>query len=399
MKQNFLKVSKGSIVDAKGRRVILRGVNVGGWLMMEGYIMQAPNVAVRQFKKKFAVTLGVSTLKDFEKSFYTTFIQEKDFQNIAKLGFNCVRLPFHHGLIETKPNHYDREGLSYIERALSWAKKHKLYVILDLHAAAGCQNHDWHSDSLGKAELWKNKTYQRRTFALWKFLANRYKNDPAVAGYDILNESVVDDARVLNQFYKEAIRTIRSVDKNHILFVEGNKWATNIECLADFDDDNWALSIHFYHLIEFTFNLVPSLSYPFRYKETTWDASMVRRMVEVYAKEARRRQLPVLVGEFGVHARDNRFGESAWLADALSSFKKNGFHWTYWTYKAIKHTMFPDGIISYYPNDPWVNRQGPVSGWDTYACFWRKRKKEIMASWKSENYTVNTKIIKVLKNG
>lgn len=399
MKKGFLKVSGAHIIDGKARRITLRGVNVGGWLMMEGYIMQAPNIAVRQFKKNFSAALGAKALKDFEKSFYSTFIQEKDFQHIAKLGFNCVRLPFHHGLIETKPYCYDRQGLGYIDRALSWARKYKLYVILDLHGAAGCQNQDWHCDSLGCSDLWQKRSYQRRTFALWKFLAHRYKDNPVVAGYDILNESVVDDAHALNAFYKKAIKAIRSADKNHILFVEGNKWATNIECLADFDDDNWALSIHFYHPIEFTFNLVPSLSYPFRYKETTWNKAMVRRMVEVYAKEARRRKLPVLVGEFGVYNRDNHFNETSYLKDTLSAFKKNGFHWTYWTYKAIKNTMFPDGILSYYPNDLWVNRQGPISGWDTYACFWKKCKKEIMASWKSENYTTNTKVLKVLQNG
>lgn len=365
---------------------------------MEGYLLQALNIGVRQFKKNFTNVLGLKALKDFEKSFYTTFIQEKDFKNIAKLGFNCIRLPFHHRLIETKPYQYDRQGLAYIDRALQWAKKYKLYVILDLHGAAGCQNHDWHCDSLGKAELWQSSKFQERTFALWEFLARRYKDNPVVAGYDLLNESVVDDYTKLNKFYKTLIRRIRCFDKNHILFIEGNKWATNIECLDNFDDDNYALSIHFYHPIEFTFNFVPSLSYPFRYKKTFWNKAMIKRMVDLYAKEANRRQLPVLVGEFGVYDRCNKFGEANWVKDVINLFAQNKFHWTYWTYKAVKNTMFPDGLLSYYPNDPWINRQGPQMGWDTYAHLWTRRKNEIIESWKTKNYTKNTKIIESLRS-
>ncbi|MCX5681566.1 MAG: glycoside hydrolase family 5 protein [Candidatus Omnitrophica bacterium] len=353
--------------------------------------------AAFQFKKNFASTLGPKALKDFEKSFYGAFIQESDFQNIAKLGFNCIRLPFHHGLVETKPYQYSEEGLRYLDQALQWAKKYKLYVILDLHAAVGCQNHDWHSDSLGKAELWQNKTFQDRTFALWEFLADRYKDHATVAGYDLLNEAVIDNTTKLNDFYQELIRRIRLVDKNHIFFVEGNKWATDIECLDHFKDDNFALSIHFYSPLEFTFNFVPLLSYPLRCRKPVWDKAMLGRMVDSYGKIAKRRQLPIFVGEFGVNDRDNRFGEGEWLSDALEAFKQHGFHWTYWTYKAVKNTIFPDGLLSYYPNDPWVNRHGPQLGWDTYAKLWGGRKKEIIESWKTKNYTPSTKIIKVLQ--
>jgi aryl-phospho-beta-D-glucosidase BglC (GH1 family) len=398
MTQSFLKTYKTSIVDEHGCKVTLRGVNLGGWLMMEGYILQSLNVAVRKFKKDFASVLGVKALQDFEKNFYKTFIQESDFKTIANLGFNCIRLPFHFGLIESAPYRYSQEGLAYLDKAIFWAEKYHLYIILDLHAAPGSQNHDWHSDSLGKAELWNNKTFQKRTFALWAFLADRYKDNPVVAGYDLLNEAVVANAKELNHFYAALIEHIRSVDQKHILFVEGNIWATDIKCLDDFKDNNLALSIHFYHPIDFTFNFVPLLSYPLRCKNILWDKAMLKRMIASYAKLAKQYQAPILVGEFGVYDRDNHYGEMDWLSDIVQCFEEHHFHWTYWTYKAVKNTIFPDGLLSYYPNDAWVNRQGPVMGWDTYASLWGKHKNQMIESWKSDHFTLNEKVSKALKS-
>jgi len=394
--KKFLRTHKTNIVDGQGRKVMLRGVNLGGWLMMEGYILQARNIAVHQFKKEFSAALGAKALKDLEKSFYQSFIQESDFEAIAKLGLNCIRLPFHHSLIERVPYHYSDDGLAYLDQAIAWAEKYHLYIILDLHAAPGSQNHDWHSDSLGAAELWKNKIFQKRTFALWEFLADRYKDNPTVAGYDLLNEAVIDDAAVLNRFYATLIRQIRAADKNHILFVEGNKWATDIKCLQRFPDTNLALSIHFYHPIDFTFNFVPQLSYPLRYQKIFWNKAMFGRIVASYAKIAKEHQAPILVGEFGVNYRDNRDGEVDCLSDVVKCFNDHDFHWTYWTYKAIKNTTFPDGILSSYPNHPWVNRQGPKTGWETYAALWPKEKRRIIESWKSDHFTPNAKVIKAL---
>ncbi len=397
--KGFLSQEATKIVDEAGREVVLKGVNLGGWLMMEGYILHSINFAARIFKKNFAKALGKKALDDFETDFHDNFIKEKDFKRIAQMKFNCIRLPFHYGLIESKPYVYSKEGLKYLDRAVAWAKKYKLWVILDLHAAPGAQNHDWHSDSLGKAGLWHNKEYQKRTFALWEFLADHFKDEKTIAGYDLLNESVIDDSRLLNAFYKTLIKRIRSVDKNHILFVEGNKWAMDLDCLDTFDDTNMALSIHSYQPLEFTFNFVPHLSYPLKHDGLAWNRGTLKKMLLAYKRIAQKRGLPVFVGEFGVNYRQGLFGEDAYLRDILLCFKEFGFHWTYWTYKAVKNNVFPDGIFSFMKNPPWVNRQGPFFGWDNYPQHWRKSRKQIIASWQTDNFTKNTHIADTLIHG
>jgi len=391
-----LRVCNGKISDGENP-VQLKGTNFAGWLMMEGYIMGARNIAVQAFKKDFARRLGKRALADFEKDFYQNFIQRSDFDRARALGFNCIRLPFHCGLVEAAPFKINRSGVAYLDKALQWAKAADLRVILDMHAAPGAQNHDWHSDSLGRARFWDSVRYQQRACAVWEYLADRYKDDTAVAGYDLLNEAVVGDVKKLNAFYKKAICAIRSADRHHVIFVEGNRWAMDLEALDDFDDGNLAFSIHFYHPIEFSFNFIPGLKYPLRSKKGTFGRGTLKRMVDQYARFARKKCRPVLVGELGVNSRAGVWGDELLLVDTLDCLNQAGFHWTYWTFKAVKSHMFPDGIYSYFSNDPWVSRQGPKFGWETYADIWKDQRRKIVGSWRTEKFVLNQGVAAILK--
>lgn len=394
----FLRTQNTKIVDAKGKLVHLRGVNLGGWLMMEAYFMHAPSFAEQIFKKKFANALGPSALEEFENSFRNTFIQEKDFAQIAKWGFNFLRVPFNCRVIETAPYKYSKVGLSYLDKVVKWGKKYKIWLLLDLHAAPGAQNHDWHSDSLGPAELWTKESNRERTYALWEFLADHFKNEEIIAGYDLLNESVTEDTQLLNKFYQKLIKRIRAVDRHHMFFIEGNRWSQTVDWMDDFQDDNYVVSIHDYEPISFTFNYVPHQYYPLKTKTIKWNAKVNYNHLLPYKKFAEKRGVPIHVGEFGVNYREGIYGEHIWLREVLKCFNDFGFHWNYWTYKAVKHFMFPDGVMSYYPNPVWVNRPGPIYGWDTYHLHWRRKKKEMVESWDSKNFTVNTKVLKELQH-
>jgi len=395
--KTFLRTKGTKIVDPQGRPVYLRGVNLGGWLMMEAYFMHAPSLAVHRFKNHFKKVLGESALADFEKSFLNSFVKERDVKNIKQQGFNCIRLPFNGGLVEKEPYTMDSEGVKYLDQAVRWAKKYKIYIILDLHAAPGAQNHDWHSDSDGRALLWDNKEFQKRTLAIWHYLADRYKNEEYVAGYDLLNEAVLHDTGKLNKLYRQMISTIRSVDKNHILFIEGSRWAQDLDCLDEFDDDNYVLSVHNYEPIDFTFNYVAHLHYPLKTKTRTWNKQIMQKHLGRFAEISKKRNVPIFVGEFGVNTREGLYGEDQWLKDTLSVYKQYGFHWTYWTYKAVKNYLFPDGIYSYKENPLWVHREGPLMGWDTYHLHWTAQRKKMIQSWDTREFTVNQCILDALK--
>lgn len=399
----FLRTNNCSIVDDTGKHVRLRGVNLGGWLMMEGYMLFGRNIPERAFRESFEKALGRDALDGFTRSFRDTFIREEDIKIIKSWGANCIRIPFNYRLIEfeDRPFSLNEEGLSYLNRAVGWCEKHGLYCILDMHAAPGCQNGGWHSDSYGNTELFSNDFNIDRYLRLWHFLAEQYKDSSAVAGYDVLNEPVISfyNEQALKNLYTKVIKEIRDADKKHIIFLEGNFWAQRLAFLGKPEDSNTVYSIHTYAPFDFTHNFKIGLYYPGKAYNMVWNKERFALLAKPYRMFAEYNKVPLYLGEFGVNARDGHFGEIRWVADMLSILKDNDMSWTYWTYKTVANYAFPDGVYRYLDNPPWVNRSGPVCGWETYGAMWPKEKGRMIFSWRTENFTLNEKLCNVLRKG
>ncbi|MFA5388183.1 MAG: glycoside hydrolase family 5 protein [Candidatus Omnitrophota bacterium] len=397
----MLKTKDSAIIDSMGKKIILRGVNLGGWLMMEGYILYGRNISEKSFKAEMARRWGGKELENFTREFRNNFIKEEDFKNIANLGFNCVRLPFNHKLIENQDKNHsiNKNGIGLLKKAVSWCKKRDIYCILDMHAAPGSQNQDWHADSDGEMSLWKDKKCRERYYRLWEELAENFKGEEGVAGYNILNEPVIKKggAGILRPFYKEAVKRIRAVDSGHIIFLEGNIWSQRLEDIGEPFADNLSYSIHFYHPLEFTFNFHRDLSYPGRINGETWNFKKIKEILGTYHGYSKKWNVPVFAGEFGVNSRCGKCsGELEWVRDTLECFKEFGFHWTYWTYKAVSNSVFPDGIYQYTANPPWISRQGPVYGFENFYTLWKGHKNAIIGSWKTEGFKKNEPLANLL---
>jgi aryl-phospho-beta-D-glucosidase BglC (GH1 family) len=392
---DYLRTEKAKIIlNSTNKEVILKGINLGGWLMMEGYILGGRNIPEQEFKKNFLKNYGKETLEEFERLFYGNFIQENDFKIIKNLGFNSVRIPFNYRIVENE------DKFKYLKEAIRFCKKYKLWAVLDMHSAPGSQNQDWHSDSTGKALLWKEKRYQRRFLSLWEKLSFIFKDEEAIAGYDILNEPVCEDLNILLKVYKNVVKTIRKIDKNHIIFLEGNCWAQEIEFLGKPWEQNLVYSIHFYAPLEFTFGFVPNLKYPGKMFKRFWSKDTLKELLFKYYKIKRKYSVPIFVGEFGQNSRcPFCHKEFSWTKDLLAIFKEFGFSWCWWTYKAVAGKIFPDGLFQYCDNPLWVNRPANTFGWETYYKLWRKYKREIVNSWLTEKFIPHSHLIGILSGG
>ncbi|MDD5496119.1 MAG: glycoside hydrolase family 5 protein [Candidatus Omnitrophica bacterium] len=397
----FLKVKGTRIVDESGKPVILKGVALGGWLMMEGYMLSGRNIPERDFKSALAKAQGPAAMEDFTRSFRETFIREDDIRTIKAWGANCIRIPFNYRVLEfeDRPFSLNEEGLRCLDNVIRWCRKHSIYCILDMHAAPGAQNEDWHSDCSGKPEFFNNDFNKDRYLRLWHFIAEHYKDESAIAGFDILNEPVVpfDKEGEVRDLYERATKEIRDSDKSHIIFLEGNFWGQRLKFLGKPKDKNTAYSIHAYPPADFTFNWELDLAYPCRAYGLRWNKTRLSLLAKQYAAHMERIGAPLYVGEFGVNWRGGHYGELKWTSDMLSVFRKYGFHWTYWTYKTVANPVFPDGIYRYVKNAAWVNRKGPVTGWENFYTLWPKEKGKIIYSWRTENFSRNEKLLSVLK--
>jgi len=352
---DMLRVRSGHIVDTAGRPVRLRGVCLGGWLNQENFITGYPG-AESAWRDALASALGPERAEGFFKNFLDCFITDADLAYLASLGASVVRIPFNYRHFEDDkhPGSFKDTGFTRLDHTLELCRRRGLYAILDLHAAPGWQNPDWHSDNTGTdALLWEHPGFRQRTVALWAALAERYRSRACVAGYNLLNEPVAPDPEALNQFYREVTAAIRSVDSEHLLFLEGNHFSVDFSQLEAPFDENTVYSLHYYVTPGFA-----TMSYPGEHLGKRYDLDS---MAEDYAERRAfmtRHQVPCWVGEYGVVFKNERSPEDRLrcLSDLLAIFERFGDHHTYWTYKDIGVM----GLVTVAPESPWMvaTRQG-----------------------------------------
>lgn len=368
---------------------------------MEGYILGGRNIPESEFKERFKRNFGLKELESFERNFRNYFIQENDFKNIACLGANVIRVPFNCRLLESDAGKHNSCGFGYLEKVLSWAGKYSLKVILDLHAAWGAQNTDWHSDSRGQALFWTKKLFQQRTLRLWERIAERFKQSDSLLGYDVLNEPVPGQGKKTNndlrRFYKAFIGRIRAIDREHIIFLEGDNYAQDVDFLKDLVSDKTWVSIHTYQPLNFVFNFNNRANFPGVIEGKFWDRDSLYQNLEPYFEFSQKNKAKIFVGEFGINWRGGVYGELEWLKSILEVFEDFDFGYTYWTYKALAGSCYPDGLYQYGADNKYINSYTAVCDWEDYLELWGREKEAIIAFWQTKNFEPNKKLIETLR--
>lgn len=377
----MLKTHGKNIISPSGKKIRLTGISLGGWLMMEGYMLGGRNLAEHIFKEK----LG-NRAEAFSREFRQRFLTEKDADTIKKLGFNCVRLPFNYHLIE------EQGGMELLSRAVGWFAERNIYVIIDMHAVPGAQNKDWHSDSDGNANFWEKEEHREHYFKLWDRLSKVFKDNEMVAGYDVMNEPVTEKIDLLKSVYAKVIDVIRKNGDNHIIFLEGNNWAQEVEFLPDLLKENIAISVHFYEPFQFTFNHYPVLTYPGKIEGTQWNKARLAKRLKRYAGY----NVPVYVGEFGIASRcPHCKKEYDWVRDVFRIFKDYGYHWTYWTYKSVGGMTYPDGLFQLFDTTGTIGKGSELSGMDKIALEGPEKVYELLDT---KHFVLNRKLMRIIEH-
>lgn len=326
--QGFLKSQGQKIVNEKGENVYLKGLGLGGWMLQEGYMLKTGDFAGPQYqiKAKIAEVAGEDGKDEFYKAYLKNGITKKDIDSLAKWGFNSIRLPMHYNLytlpIEKEPvkgqNTWLEEGFAMTDNLLKWCEENKLYLILDLHAAPGGQGNDANisDNDKSKPNLWQSEENQKKTIALWKKLAERYKDKEWIGGYDLINEpnypftgknpNGTDEMSnaPLWKLQKDISEAIRQVDKNHIIILEGNGWGNNYNGLPKLWDDNLVLSFHKYW--------------------TNNSQEDIQNIVDLRNKL----NVPAWLGETGENS-------NVWFTELNQLLLKNNIGYAYWPMKKI----------------------------------------------------------------
>ncbi len=341
----FLKTQGHNMVDESGTIVLLRGVGLGNWYLPEGYMWKFGDQGDRPRKIEALVAemIGPEAGEMFWPAFRRNYITEADIRRIAELGYNSVRPALNARLFLTEDdNPVDvAEGYELLDNLVGWCKKHKIYVVIDMHGAPGGQTGTNIDDSpRDQAELFADPKFQDRLEGLWVKIADHYKNEPTVAGYDLLNEPMPKRTGAYDKYkdrleplYRRLTTAIRAVDKRHMITLEGADWANEWSVFTEKFDDNLFYQFHFY----------------------CWDRPDKLNGIDQYLKRREQLNAPVWVGETGEKNNAIYWG-------TMQLFEANNIGWSFWPWKKMDAT---NGIYS-------IKKP---AGWDEIAAFSRGRAK------------------------
>lgn len=346
-----LRVDGYRLVDSAGEPVVLRAINLGNWLLIETWMYAQDTGAIPDqatflnvLRSRFGDAEGARLIALHRANWMT----QRDFDAIADAGFNSVRIPVSHLVLEAEPFVVDEAGFELLRSAFEMAERAGLYVILDMHSVPGGQSTDQPSGDITKNEIWTDPVAQERLAWLWQMVARRFKNTPNFVGYDLINEPFADwvtDIRPqLLQIVDRTIGAIREIDAERLILVPGT--LQGIGFYGNPADRGW-------HNTGFTEHAYPGI---FDGNPATlgtharFAASFIRERADL----ARTMGVPFLLGEFNPVL--DRAGGAETLREIFEAAKSEGIHAAVWSYKIV----YPNGGVG--PNNWYYATNGQPLG-------------------------------------
>jgi endoglucanase len=307
----FIHVQNRSFVTADGQPFLPKGIGFGNWLMQEGYMFKFKHaLSPRQIDAGIVRILGRDGADAFWRRFHDNYISEADIRFLAAAGFNMVRIPLHYGLFVQpgNPPRFEGPGYRLLDNVIAWSGAAGLHVLLDLHAGPGGQTGVNHDDGTGYPLMLYLPSYRALTVALWRKLAERYRDDPTVIGYELLNEPIspYHDVYYLNDrlepLYRDISAAIREVDPHHVIFLAAPQWSGNFSALGPPFLSNVA---YIYHKF--------------------WSSTHIDAIQE-YLNYGSRYNVPIFLGETGELTDE-------WNSAFRQLNEQHNIGWSFWTYK------------------------------------------------------------------
>ena len=358
----MLHTSGRHIVNASGAVVQLKGVNLGGWFIMEKWMSPLDSGSLpdtysvmQELDNRFGVATEQSLIKTYQQNWITT----TDLDNIKNAGFNLVRVPVWWGqfyaLNNVSNSGWRADAFTMLDWLVSNAASRGLYVIIDMHGVVGGQST---SDDTGQANqnaYWTNGSDQGNTAWMWWQIASHYNGNPAVAGYDLINEpdGAPSTSAVLSA-YNSLYSTVRSADPTHTIFLEGTFGSWNWSMLPAPSQYGWTNVV--YEMHEYQYNAT---------------AAQVQNGSTNQVNDFNNHSswnVPGYVGEFN----DFGNGASTWQF-SINAYDNGGLSWSSWAYKATAG-LLPDSWgwydPTYWPATPNISTDSAAtisSDWQQWA--------------------------------
>ena len=307
----LVRIEGRRFVAPDGTTLSIKGINLGNWLVPEGYMFKLQLAkSPSQIHDGFDRLLGRERAQAFWSTFRDTYVGRDDIRFIKSVGFNTVRIPLHWRLFMDRDGTIGGDGWALLDRVLGWVREAGLYAIVDLHAAPGGQTGYHHDDGSGYPLMFYVPRDRRLAVRLWRAIAERYAGNPAILGYDLLNEPIAafHDLATLNPklepFYRDVTRAIRAVDPGRVIFLSAGQWASRFDMMGR--------------------PFAPNLAYTYH---SFW-SSPQRDSIQRHLNFAARYEVPLFLGETGEFVDE-------WNEAFRLLHEQHGIGWAFWSYKNL----------------------------------------------------------------
>jgi len=267
-------------------------------------------------------------------------LEKEDLHRVASLDFRHVRLPVRWDgkgtlsepgfdrVARTVPYTVDPRFFARVDSAIAWARANRLMVVLNDH----------HHES-----LFENCAAERPRFlAIWKQVAEHYRNLPDSVAFEILNEPHgTVTAEAWNDLLDTALKIIRQSNPTRTVVIGGPEWSgvSGLSALRlPSGDTNLILTVHDYDPMTFTHQgadwIRPTPPSGVAWKGTRYEKLAARQAAETVRDYSRIHQIPVWMGEFGAYEMADSVSRARWAEYHARLYESMGFSWAWWELKA-----------------------------------------------------------------
>lgn len=224
----------------------LRGVNLGGWLLLEKWMTPSLFAGVDAIDEyTFMQSPSASSKLDEHRK---TFITESDFRWLKENGINAVRIPIGYWALEDSHPFISSE--KYLDWAMDMAKKYSLHVIIDVHGLIGSQNGRDHSGKVGRSEWFNRRAYFELSLTMLERIAKRYKDYDNFWGLQIINEPKLGVFHLtLRSYYKKAYSRLSKILKPHTAVIYSDAFTPRfLSGALRRSSQPVVMDVHIYHM-------------------------------------------------------------------------------------------------------------------------------------------------------
>ena len=289
-------------------------------------------------------------------------VTEEDFERLKRFGFDHVRIPIDEEQFWDEQGNKLTEVWELLDASLKLAHKYNLRVIVDLHIIRSFYFNAIHEGSTNT--LFEDPKAQDRLIELWRELSDALKGfGTDWLAYEFLNEPLADDPEQWNKLIAKVHKELRKLEPERVLVIGSNMWQ-DVSTFKDLKipegDRNILLSFHYYQPLAVTHYraswdpigkyrgninypgvVIPKDEYesiPDAEKETfrpfikEWNRDVIRKEIKQAVDVARKYDLPLFCGEWGVMSSVPREPAYNLYKDMISIFDEFGIGWTTWNY-------------------------------------------------------------------